>query len=805
MEMRVKRVEGLGRPQAVRLRSLAGRLVLPAILLVAFALRVYRLGDKNIWWDEGLAIWAVRKSLSGTTLWTAGDVHPPLYFWTLWGWIRLAGETEFAARFISAIWGLLTVAVAYALGVRIGGRRVGLLGATLLAVSRFHVWWSQEMRMYILATLAATATLYTAVRWLEEESARQERWPDRWLMGYILAATASLYTIYVAALAPLVANGYAAVALARLPKERRGRVALRWLTAQAVAVLLFIPWLLLALPRMQTWSVAEPFSFRLFLKLYAVLLSLGLSTDIERYTALVLPFAAVLLAGLATLAWRRRDPGLAGGRAIWLFLLALGLLPLTIFVLTRTPHLFYTPRVEARYLLLFAPLFYLFLAWSVARLAARWRPLALVAVAVTLAPMLAFLPGYYTDRYLKDDAQTMAYILGACARPEDAILLISGDRYPIFGYYYERLVPPGRQLPVIRLPRTSRFTEENVASQLEEAIGGRRRFWVVAYEVGIQDPSFLSLAWLDAHYPRAFTQQMGHNALILYGDAPEPLLAERAGLRPQHPLAVQAGGLELLGYDLPVLECQAGDTVDLGLYHAGRTPTAVRIDWMRASGELLDTVTMEWPATGSAGRRATARFDVWPWYPAGGTCFALRWSDGDGEEHSLRLGGPRIVEVPGPPQAGRITQPLEATLAGGIHLRGYDLHRPVRDGIVEARPGEELVLDLFWDATEAVGRDYTVFTQLVGSAHNPDTGGPVWGQHDGEPVGGSYPTGRWKPGQTVVDRHVLKIDPDAPAGEYELHVGMYLLATLERLPVQRAGDSAWHDHIVLTRVRVTGR
>ncbi|MDW8069818.1 MAG: hypothetical protein RML46_13050, partial [Anaerolineae bacterium] len=50
-------------------------------LLVAFALRVYRLGDQNIWWDEGLAIWAVRHHFLETTLWTAGDVHPPLYFW----------------------------------------------------------------------------------------------------------------------------------------------------------------------------------------------------------------------------------------------------------------------------------------------------------------------------------------------------------------------------------------------------------------------------------------------------------------------------------------------------------------------------------------------------------------------------------------------------------------------------------------------------------------------------------------------------------------------------------------------------
>ena len=37
------------------------------VILLAFALRVLRLGDANIWWDEGLAIWAVRKSFLGVT------------------------------------------------------------------------------------------------------------------------------------------------------------------------------------------------------------------------------------------------------------------------------------------------------------------------------------------------------------------------------------------------------------------------------------------------------------------------------------------------------------------------------------------------------------------------------------------------------------------------------------------------------------------------------------------------------------------------------------------------------------------
>ena len=103
-------------------------LPLSAILLAAFALRIWLLGNQNIWWDEGLAIWAVRQGWVRMTLWTASDVHPPLYFWLLKAWVSLAGESEFAARFISLLCGVVTVAALYPLAKALLGRRIAPLG-----------------------------------------------------------------------------------------------------------------------------------------------------------------------------------------------------------------------------------------------------------------------------------------------------------------------------------------------------------------------------------------------------------------------------------------------------------------------------------------------------------------------------------------------------------------------------------------------------------------------------------------------------------------------------------------------------
>jgi len=126
--------------------------VLLAILLLGYGLRLYRLGDQNIWWDEGHAIWAARQSLRQATDITARDVHPPLYLWMLHGWLRLTGESEFTVRYLSLLGGTLTVALTYVVARRLIGRRPAMLAMLLIAVARFHIWWSQEARMYVWAT-----------------------------------------------------------------------------------------------------------------------------------------------------------------------------------------------------------------------------------------------------------------------------------------------------------------------------------------------------------------------------------------------------------------------------------------------------------------------------------------------------------------------------------------------------------------------------------------------------------------------------------------------------------------------------
>ena len=81
--------------------KLSSRFWLFAILLAAFALRLYRLGVSSLWYDETVSGVLAQQDLLALTRHTAGDIHPPLYYYLLHFWGRLAGWSEFSVAFVS--------------------------------------------------------------------------------------------------------------------------------------------------------------------------------------------------------------------------------------------------------------------------------------------------------------------------------------------------------------------------------------------------------------------------------------------------------------------------------------------------------------------------------------------------------------------------------------------------------------------------------------------------------------------------------------------------------------------------------
>jgi len=137
-----------------------------------------------------------------------------------------------------------------------------------------------------------------------------------------------------------------------------------------------------------------------------------------------------------------------------------------------------------------------------------------------------------------------------------------------------------------------------------------------------------------------------------------------------------------------------------------------------------------------------------------------------------------------------IEHPVEFYLGDKIRLLGYDLN-PMR-----LRPGEAIAVTLYWKALGEIGTSYTVFNHLL------DLQGRVQGQSDGIPGSGHILTTEWYPGEIIVDRYYVVLDPEAPPGEYALEVGMYDWMTLERLPVYDRSGGSLGDPILLGPIRV---
>lgn len=777
-------------------------------ILVALLLRLWRLGDANLWWDEALAVWAVRKGLLGATLWTASDVHPPLYFWSLWTWVQLFGQSEFAMRTLSAFAGVLTVAFVYCVGARLGGRRTGNLAALLTALARFHVWWSQEMRMYVFAGLFGVASVYFLLRWWhgEHDPRSTQASPALWLTAYTLSSAGALYTIFLMG-ALLVAQN-ATVLISWLLDERGKRPAtlLRWLLAQLTIAILLAVWLFVSWRRMRTWSVTNaPFDPLLFLRLYGTLLTSGISENIDRYSlALLLPLAIMLLGGALALAQSRQQRPRFGWRAIGALLLGLTVLGggAAIYAATLPRSLFYTPQIEARYFLPFAPAFWILLAWSVTVIASRWRAVGALSSLALLALWLIFLPGHYTDRYLRDNLQTLSRTIVSQAREGDVVLLDSGNRYPIFLYDYERVMPGLWRPPMVQIPQgEGEFAPQQVQATLGPLLQAHTRIWLAQVDVNLADPQQFARRWLDEHAPQVLAQRFGANVLYLYDPQGQPPVL-RDDYVPQYTLNAPVGENGLLqGWELPVSTYTAGDVIHLSLLWERLPDQPVQVGLHTADGRLLALRRAE-ADPGALGRRQQFDLPVFSATPGG----QYRVTLSSAPEKDLVLGTATISGTQNWPRSHGPAVTVDARWGGEINLVGYTLQGARGTNPLRAIPGETLTLDLYWRADLKPQRDYTIFTHLLGQGHNPRTGGPLWAQHDSQPVENGYPTSQWLEGQIVVDRHRLTVDDQAPEGEYRVEMGLYTAEDGRRLDVAAKDGHALGDHILLeTSVVIVGR
>ena len=258
--------------------------------------------------------------------------------------------------------------------------------------------------------------------------------------------------------------------------------------------------------------------------------------------------------------------------------------------------------------------------------------------------------------------------------------------------------------------------------------------------------------------------------------------------------ADMGGGLQLLGFDLPTAEYRQGDGAQLTLWwqsvskpltdHQARVRLLDHkraVAWEHQQPLLPGHATTSWQP--GEINRAIYAFAIPADLPAG--------------EYSLQAGSEnRVISVAQVRITSRehhydvpaMQHTLGTRFGQGITLLGYDLQPAA------LRPGQALTVTLYWQPGQAISDSFKVSVQLLADDLH------VVAQEDSVPVGWTYPTTAWLPGEVIADQHVVALKPDMAVGEYNLIVALYEEQGGVRLPVEQVGRTS--DHALLTPLRI---
>jgi uncharacterized membrane protein len=442
--------------------------LLLGIIVIGGYLRLYRLGVESIWLDEYYSVRYASQSDVPSLLVTLHSSQLPLYFLLLHFWLQL-GDAEFHLRLLSALFGTLSIAALYFTATEMFDRRIGLFSALLLALSPMHLWHGQDARMYTLlvfATLLSSYFLWTAC---------QKNKTIAWA-AYVVAATVSLYTHYLAV--PLLATQNVFIAFSLFIDRAKRRLILRWLIAQIVVFLFFFPWLLtfwvkIVAADTSSW-VAEvygsPTLYQLVLVPVHFSFGYGTSYFSSRWFKMACLAVLALVFALGILDRRNRFPffSLPRARAV-LFTLTSVVVPIIALWLFSQIEPLFIPR----YTLVYSPFFYILLVRGLCTIRSHRAQAVMALVVISIF-------GYYAIQY-HTHARTvpwreMAKYVAGEWQAEDVALLSAQQHGCLFSYYARTNIPAEQ----IRWPeKEGVLPSDDVNAWLDDSTTGHDRVWFI--------------------------------------------------------------------------------------------------------------------------------------------------------------------------------------------------------------------------------------------------------------------------------------------------------------------------------------
>jgi 4-amino-4-deoxy-L-arabinose transferase-like glycosyltransferase len=778
------------------------------LLFLALGLRILGLSWQPLWWDEGYSMYVSPMPIGAMIVETAEDIHPPLYYMLLHCWEGLVGITPTSIRLFSVFLGVVTVLLIFQMGKHIGGYRLAWVAGLIAAVNPFLVYYSQEVRMYALATFLGLLSTYLMFLWLDVRCGRKEMSSRLLLVTYLAVTAAALYTHYYTVLIPL------AQTLFVLLYYRHRRLLLKWLTCQAVLAIAYLPWIMFTVTRLTSYvsgkvsiEQSNPLGPFEFLMRHLMAFSLGHLPD---------PWGG--LYGFSLLFLALGILGIVKARNVVDRAVQVMLWPILIFVSVLGAYLInlvypFNPLGFERLLLFAAPGYCLTIAVGCLYLWQKKRVLGWLALSIILAASgLSLWVFYSTSRYTADDYRPLLAQVKTGAQLGDAVLNLYPWQIGYFRSYFGADAPPLEA--AFKQDWSSRWDDPTLLpNYIDNLMAQHARVWFPAHQTGGRILERELEAYLATNY-YTITSEWGnlHTRLFLFSTADHLTWEESS---------VDFGDrVRLVGYGLNQKPIPAGNgavTVELGWqlvsdleepYFVGvRLADATDYTWAQRSAEPVgglrpfgqwseDEIVHDRHGLVVPADAPPGRYHV--------KVGIYRRSDGRGLDVISIAGIPQGVEV----DLGTVdvVQPREIPALDRLQIpyaRSVDLINPDEEIVrflghsllgTDYAPGDELPFVLFWQPVTTLTRDNLVNLQMV------DENGQFAISEEAPAGLGYYPTSQWRTGYPVRDPHRIVVPPETPEGEYLIRIGLSPSGNRPGFLVKGTSQ----DFIDLHRIRISG-
>ncbi|MFZ2126119.1 MAG: glycosyltransferase family 39 protein [Candidatus Microsaccharimonas sp.] len=355
-------------------------------LLIYVAIALFNAPRASIWFDEAFSYYITRFNFLEIAQFTATDVHPPLYYWLLKVWGLGFGMSELAMRSLSIVLGVVVIIVAFLLVRRLFGRLVAGVSLLFLSLSPMLIRYSDEARMYTLASLIVVAASYLLVKATETDQ-------RRWYVLYGILVGLGMWTHYFTALIWIAHWVWRAITIRQSTTKPKlfwkKFFTKNWIIAHVVAIAVFLPWLPFMAIQLGTIQGGGfwigPVSSDTIMNYFTNIFYYLDHGQAQGWLALLLLGVLGLLIFLAPRVYRRFN---RADKKNYLLITIIAFVPVVTLLLLSMPPL--RPSFVERYLIPAIVVFALFAAVTIVVGTQKWKPILRAVPIVIIAGMMIF-------------------------------------------------------------------------------------------------------------------------------------------------------------------------------------------------------------------------------------------------------------------------------------------------------------------------------------------------------------------------------------------------------------------------------